>query len=82
MFDVLLIENDINQLDGVPGGRIRVAVDKIIVHPNYDNVTFHFDVALLRLEKPIDFGLSITNYQYNNDFDFNSEVRRVYCLYV
>jgi len=74
LFDVLLLEHDINTVDEAPEGTIRVAVDKIIVHPDYDNVTFHFDVALVRLEKPIDLGSDLTNYQYNA-FDFHVDVR-------
>jgi secreted trypsin-like serine protease len=33
-------------------GAERIAVKKIFVHPNYDNDTYDYDVALLHLEKP------------------------------
>lgn len=71
LFDVLLIEHDVARLDDVPGGSLRSSVDKIIVHPLYNNVTFDFDVALIRLENPIQFSSQPDFYRYDT-FDFHS----------
>jgi hypothetical protein len=72
LFDILLFEYDVNRLDEVPGGTIRAAVDKIIVHPKYDNVTFDFDVALVRLERSIDL-TSPSTFHYDA-YNFHSNV--------
>lgn len=53
-FDVLLNEHDISQANEVEGGTIRAKVDKVVIHPNYDNATFNFDAALIRLAEPVE----------------------------
>lgn len=54
-FDVLLNEHDISQPNEIAGGTIRAKVDKVIVHPDYDNVTFNYDAALIRLAESVEF---------------------------
>ncbi|CAL8070478.1 unnamed protein product [Orchesella dallaii] len=81
-FDVLLNEHDISQANEIAGGTIRAKVEKVIIHPKYNNVTFHFDAALIRLSKPVDFNppevaKSSRKHRYPySSFDFHSLKRK------
>ncbi|OXA63606.1 Transmembrane protease serine 6 [Folsomia candida] len=75
LFQVLLIEHDVTRLDDVPGGSVRFGVDKILVHPLYNNVSFDYDVALLRLDRPIEFTSSQSAFYRYDTFDFHSRRR-------
>ncbi|ODM99292.1 Coagulation factor X, partial [Orchesella cincta] len=84
-FDVLLNEHDISLTNEIAGGTIRAKVKSVIIHPKYNNVTFDFDAALIRLAEPVDFNppevtrssSSSRKYRYPySSFDFHSLVKR------
>jgi len=54
-FQVLFGVHDVTLVNEHVKEGIRANVDRVIVHPQYDNVTYNYDIALLRLEKPIEF---------------------------
>ena len=45
-------EHDVRVVEGYEQ---IISVDKIIIHPDYDAYTLDYDVALIKLKKPINF---------------------------